>query len=930
MKLLSATIRNYRTHRDLRVEFDPRLTLVSGPNESGKSTLVEALHRALFLRAKAGGEVRERMRSDWGDPPEVVLTLEVGGRRVELVKSFRGTGAKCSLAIEGEGALAGDAAEERLAQLLKSGEAVGGRGADSALAGRWAHLWVWQGESGTSPAETLGEQQDRLVQRLQAEGGAAVTQSALDARVIRTLREWRDALWTRQGAKVGTEWSRATAAAEASHQVWREKQQRVEDLEAAAARHDAATRELAEKREALLVNQAGLAESRARRQRADLLERELEPLRREQQSLEAALAALNKVARDLAEARAARDDAQTRMHPHAAERERRMEAQEAARRELLQAETRLEQARHAREAARLWQGALTDHLQALDQQRQLALLQANQAVIAEKRAALHAVRQARARTPSVLPRDLDALRKLEASVASREAALEALGARIELVSADQPVAVDGQALAAGASRLITHDAELVIGAAVTLRIRPGGHTGITDARQAADAARRSLAGALTKFGVASVADAHAASTAQTVHAESCRGLEAELERLDAAGNEAALLEHASAHAEARRRAQRAAAQAGRALPEMVDATREARRESDEACRLAGLADDEARAAHRAAQAKSERAALACVAATQEVDAARAVIREAEVRILTLEQQHGSDAERANRQLEARRRQDQCLAQQGVVQAQLDPLQPAQLDADINRLEKALGRLEEAMTMAGTARAVAQSMLQRSGTSDPRADAAEALARYEEAAARARELQTRAEAIRFLAQAAEEVQRATAQRFVEPLAEKASVYLECLYGPGARVLLDWDAEQQGFVGLRVDRSRRGAGTYAFAALSGGAREQVGMAMRLAMAEVLAAEHDGCLPVVLDDAFANSDPERVRLLQRMLYRAAERGLQLLVLTCTPADYGALGAKEIRLERPPAPPPAPLISDAVEPTACRQEAQGPSSLP
>ena len=71
-----------------------------------------------------------------------------------------------------------------------------------------------------------------------------------------------------------------------------------------------------------------------------------------------------------------------------------------------------------------------------------------------------------------------------------------------------------------------------------------------------------------------------------------------------------------------------------------------------------------------------------------------------------------------------------------------------------------------------------------------------------------------------------------------------------------------------------------------------------AVRLAMAEILAADHDGCLPLVFDDAFAYTDPERVQFLQRMLDLAALRGLQVIVLTCTPDDYSGLGASEIRI--------------------------------
>ena len=54
MRIKTATLRNCRIHRELTVEFDPARTLIGGPNEVGKSTLVEAIHRALFLKARAG------------------------------------------------------------------------------------------------------------------------------------------------------------------------------------------------------------------------------------------------------------------------------------------------------------------------------------------------------------------------------------------------------------------------------------------------------------------------------------------------------------------------------------------------------------------------------------------------------------------------------------------------------------------------------------------------------------------------------------------------------------------------------------------------------------------------------------------------------------------------------------------------------------
>ena len=52
MKLLSAIVRNYRIHRERSVDFDPSRTLIGGLNEVGKSTLIEAVHRCLFLKSR--------------------------------------------------------------------------------------------------------------------------------------------------------------------------------------------------------------------------------------------------------------------------------------------------------------------------------------------------------------------------------------------------------------------------------------------------------------------------------------------------------------------------------------------------------------------------------------------------------------------------------------------------------------------------------------------------------------------------------------------------------------------------------------------------------------------------------------------------------------------------------------------------------------
>ena len=145
---------------------------------------------------------------------------------------------------------------------------------------------------------------------------------------------------------------------------------------------------------------------------------------------------------------------------------------------------------------------------------------------------------------------------------------------------------------------------------------------------------------------------------------------------------------------------------------------------------------------------------------------------------------------------------------------------------------------------------------------------------------------------------------TCRPIPRPLADKISGYLQCLFGVDARAVIA--LQNNAFTGLELVRTTNGGGAIPFGSLSGGTREQLAAAVRLAMAEVLAEDHDGCLPVVFDDSFAYSDPNRVRTLQDMLDLGARRGLQIIVLTCNPTDYAGLGAHAINLRVETAPAP------------------------
>jgi DNA repair protein SbcC/Rad50 len=93
MRLERLEIGGFGRLRDFEVDFDPRLTVLVGDNESGKSTLHRALRAALY-GLDAGGPGRPTDRSDWarwapwsGDAYSLALTYRLaGGRRLRLAR----------------------------------------------------------------------------------------------------------------------------------------------------------------------------------------------------------------------------------------------------------------------------------------------------------------------------------------------------------------------------------------------------------------------------------------------------------------------------------------------------------------------------------------------------------------------------------------------------------------------------------------------------------------------------------------------------------------------------------------------------------------------------------------------------------------------------------------------------------------------------
>jgi recombinational DNA repair ATPase RecF len=900
MRLHSLTVRNYRVHKEVTVEFDRARTVIGGPNESGKSTLAEAAHRVLFLRAKTGGLLQKEMQSSVhpGDP-EVQLVFECGGVKWELEKRFGGNArGSTQLRAAGGVALKDAEAETKLGELLGV-ETAGGGGAAGQLAQLWSHLWVWQGRSWEEPSKHTGPHRDRLVRHLQESGAGAVLQSSNDQRVAGLVGEAYEEVYTPTGKmKAGSKPELARVKVEEAAAVVVRAREAAERLGRAVDDYGRAEREIAE---------IGARLPKLREDRAAVVVRlgDAERFRVEEMSLERSVKEAGVVrAGHEANDRVIREGLErlgllaAELVP-AEERLVALVAAEAAARGVAQAgEVAHREAGEAVRRARQGYDMASAAVVVFEKEEVLSGVAARAAEAAALHGQLEGLRLELAQLPAVAASELARLRRLEAESGQAVAALEAMATGVEVVEAVEAVRVDGVVLGVGETRILTETGELVVGDGTRVRIRPGGGNSLAEARGRAEAARLGLARALEALALRDVEHAGAVVERRQLLGHRMEGLEARWKTLGgekvASELGRATAERDSARGEWGRRVELIGESGGVSV---VEDLATARAMVEKAREVLGVAEG----AEASALRQSERlrgqwdAAVAALSGHRDATAAaRQNHRDLETSIRTLEEAHGEAGVRGAAIEAARASEGEAAARLEKVRGLLAGLQPEVLRADAERLERAIGAQEARLREAENLRLVAGDRLTLDGGTDPEAELRSAEARHAAASELLASEVRRAAAVKLLHELFSSSREAIDRALVAPLAERIGGYLRCVFGAETEVrvaLTEGGIEQ-------LELLRAGETAVPFVGLSGGAREQTAAAVRLALAEILAADFGGCLPVVFDDAFAYADPDRIESLQRMLDLAAVRGLQVIVLTCTPADYAGFGAREVRL--------------------------------
>jgi DNA repair exonuclease SbcCD ATPase subunit len=499
--------------------------------------------------------------------------------------------------------------------------------------------------------------------------------------------------------------------------------------------------------------------------------------------------------------------------------------------------------------------------------------------------------------PAISKPSLLDLRGLEQQLRDALTRQEAMAAGVKLLKADQPVRLDGRPLQVGDEQRLSAVFQLQVGDGVVLEIAPGGGQALGDLEQTVQDARNQLATQLAALKVDTVVAAEALL-------EQRNALDQQLAALGAASADPGKLEQQNAALQQRLAELdgerqdlaevRQAMEQEQPLPESLSGLQALQQQvsatSKHTLAAVGAAEKELEAARLALQAfQTQR-----ISEASQIEVVQAELADRRERLEPLIHQHGDREALAAKLTGLNEERQQAETELSRLNAERAALTSQDAERQQQRLQEQIDALTRRQAELLDQRGAAKQRCDSISSQDPFAAVEQARLQLETAEAEHGQLLRLTEAHKELKRLFQEAQADLSSRYSEPLARAIGDYLRPLVPDGQVARLSYD-QSKGFQGLQL---RRGQEYYDFGALSGGMREQLAAALRLSMADVLKEAHDGCLPLVFDDAFTNSDPERIDLVKRMLGTAVDRGLQVILLTCDPTAYGAFADAVVEL--------------------------------
>lgn len=868
--------------------FHQGLNVLAAPNESGKSTTLQAAARTLFDRhTTRSEEIKALQPVGTSLAPRISVDFQIRQGRFRIAKTFlQRPGSHLHQLRDNAWELVADAdaADQRVQQLLRS--SLPGRGATKPEHwGFLGFLWARQGEPASWPgledpdvgqrirARLARVELDPVIEQLRIRLAAAAETIITPTGQPRTggpLREAEDEIASLNAAL--DELRRTRIELESAHQRFRQSEAEVARLEKEHAERTATAATL---RDLTLAAERLRGELDARQQALATASEKLAGITADSE-------ALTRLRREEAETQSGleqtRAAAQTATHSLAALRSRLDQAQsDQARQESSLQSLR---AAHQRLQSLVKARGLATSAASLD--RQLRKAEAASATLAT-------LESARAILPAIPPAKLRKLEELTDSAHTLRTRLQALGLTVDLTP-DKKATIENLADPSSPRETIAsrkthrlqspHSLDLQLVGWGRITIRSGSHDAPSVAAELAQT-ETALQEALQQAGVASLQAARDAVAAR-------KDLDSQIKTATAA-LEPHLGEHESI--DDLRQAAAAAARRAESLASSLATTPEEQARS--------LTDLEAAEAAQAESVTAAETALAALsqhltqlraeerAANEVAQQAAKGVHDLESRLHTVQARIKAIADRHPDGLDTAK----TAAQMAFAQAEARVVATrAELPPDFEKLPErnrraaaSLQQIALELQARRSERDQAQGTLEVLGGQGLYSRETELEERKAEAILRRDAARTRGWSARIAHDLIEHRKQAATKAVLAPLEQRLTAAFADLTGDTTRrVFLDQHLQIAG-----IGRSREES--HPFDLLSQGAKEQLLLCLRLAVAQELASEEPQVL--ILDDVLVNTDPVRQDRILDVLAAQTDR-LQILILTCHPDRYRGIG--------------------------------------
>ncbi|MET3762163.1 AAA family ATPase [Sphingomonas sp. UYEF23] len=845
------------------------LNIVIEPNETGKSTLLEALRAAFFVRHGTKNQLAQSF-APYGEAvgPEIQVSFEANGAPWTVTKRFlRGA----TIEVTGpQGKAQGEDAEARLHALLGSVRDTSQKG-DAATYGALGLLWVAQTEAlaVTAPGQIV---RDTVRSTLEAEVGSIMGGPAYK-RVRTRIDEQFGRYWSPTGQKRGRQ-NEATERVEIAETAAREATERAAGLEKTFA-------ELETARARLKVVQREIADDTDVETRRDLIA-SLEIARAAAQILATrraeheAVSAKGKGLEDLTErhrtATEARDKAGLALEQAQTRRASLSERLTDAKQRLVDARSALDSARIARLDARSALSAGEDRVRAMRRKAGVAAARKRHVELIELERLQD---EAKALAATLIPaKAMDVLEANERAVAEAHAVRSAGATRIALSGVTTGVLIDGAPMGVG-ERTLTGETHIGLGEAELIIYPPAG---ATSAEEAFSSALKRHQSALEDLALEDLAGARARNDAARDAAGELRTIAARIEALTQADEHVGLVAGAAALKLFIVELGDDSEEPEDDAPDILDLIK-AMEAADSALARAEGTHDSAVDALRSAE--EEDGPLATAEARAASDLANA-----EAQIDTMQSRPGF-ASLAADLISAR--EQSAVAAVKLEEATRDAMahDPAAITRKIETIDARSRAAGDTRTKLEMEIARLEGTVEREGGKGLADREAAAGEEAEAARAALQRIADEAASLKLLREILDEARDETSAKFVGPVAKRAKRHIERLL-PGCDLSFSED--------LTLEAVVRGGISEGCGDLSRGTQEQLSVLTRIAFADML-LEQGQPVSLILDDPLVYADDARLDLMVEILSEAAER-MQVILLTCRDRAFRHVPANRLSL--------------------------------